>query len=666
MKLNPLIREHMALFRGRIDMQDPFRLADFAAAITTANGHEMQMVLEQMNVEERLRMALELLSKERELSKVQAEIQKQVEEKMSSTQRKMLLQAQLQNIKKELGLEKDDREQLLKTYAERLAGFEESLVPEVNQAIKNEMEKLSSLEKNSPEFNVTRSYLDWLTLLPWDTSSTENFDLAEANRILDEDHYGLEDIKERILEFIAVGKLKGSVHGKILCFVGPPGVGKTSIGKSIARALNRKFYRFSVGGLSDVSEIKGHRRTYVGAMPGKLIQCLKLSGTNNPLVLIDEIDKLGRGHTGDPASALLEVLDPSQNSTFTDHYLDVPVDLSNCLFICTANVMDTIPGPLQDRMEVIRLSGYDLPEKLAISDQYLIPKTMTENGLKDGETPDGLGISTEAVESLIRWYCREAGVRGLERQLGKICRKLALEVVKHNESGGEPPREGGWQVTPETLDKYVGKPLFQSDRLYEDDLPAGVVMGLAWTAMGGSSLYIETSAVATMKEGSGGHLKTTGQMGSVMQESTEIASHYARKKLLEVDPGNSYFDSHHVHIHVPEGSTPKDGPSAGVTLVTSLLSLAMSQPVRNDLAMTGELSLTGKVLPVGGIKEKAIAARRAGVKCLVFPAGNQRDYDELADYLKEGLEVHFANTYDDVFKVALSRKEGKHEEPPYE
>ncbi|CAN0269138.1 unnamed protein product, partial [Ectocarpus sp. 4 AP-2014] len=538
------------------------------------------------------------------------------------------------------------------------------------------------------------------------------------------DHYGLDDIKERILEFIAVGKLRGGVHGRILCFVGPPGVGKTSIGHSIAKALDREFYRFSVGGLRDVAEIKGHRRTYVGSMPGKLIQCLKVTGTNNPVVLIDEIDKLARAHDGDPASALLEVLDPSQNSAFLDNYLDVPVDLSNCLFICTANVLDTIPGPLKDRMEVIRLSGYDLPEKVAISEQYLIPKARKDHGMDKDNRLGHVEIEREAIESLARWYAREAGVRNLSKLVDKIHRKLALEMVLEDQEAtaaavaaasekeevsttssrkggdgeaaglevgeaGSPivqegvvadnaaavvPEEGerervagkeakAWVVTKENLDKYVGKPTFTSDRLYEGaSAPPGVVMGLAWTAMGGSSLYVEAmairpptdaSALLSSSEGgegagsgsgsAGGRLRTTGQLGDVMNESAQIAYSVARECLGKLRPASALFfeKAAEVHMHVPEGATPKDGPSAGVTMVTALLSLATGTSVREDLAMTGELSLTGKVLPVGGIKEKTIAARRAGVQCLVFPQGNKRDFEELPEYLKDGLEASY-------------------------
>ena len=467
------------------------------------------------------------------------------------------------------------------------------------------------------------------------------------------------------------------------------GVGKTSIAKSVAEALGRKFYRFSVGGLSDVSEIKGHRRTYVGAMPGKAIQCLKTSGTMNPLVLIDEIDKLGTGYRGDPAAALLELLDPSQNDSFMDHFMDVPVDMSRVLFMCTANDLGTIPGPLLDRMEVVRLSGYDVPEKVQIAEQYLVPKALKESGLAqeviDQESeesnekeedespadkksvqnsiPESLTIDRTAIDKLVRWYCREAGVRNLNKHIEKISRKLALQVVAEEE-GAELTKDSKrksdtWVVSEDNLDNYVGKPIFTSDRLYDKDpLPHGIVMGLAWTSMGGSALYIETQAIkrGTDDKGKpkgGGGLKVTGQLGEVMNESSQISYTVARARLAEIDPDLNYFDNTDVHMHVPEGATPKDGPSAGITMTTAMLSLALDKPIRNDLAMTGEISLTGKVLPVGGIKEKIMAARRAGITCVILPSQNQRDYDEMPDYLKEGMEVHFAEDYQKVYDVAF-------------
>ncbi|KAL7444774.1 hypothetical protein ACHAXM_009668 [Skeletonema potamos] len=681
------------------DMNDPYRLADFAAALSIGgNTEDLQAVLEEKDPELRLHKSLVLLSKEREVSKLQREISAKVEEKMSEAQRKYFLTEQLKSIKKELGMEKDDKETLIDKYRKKLAEYP-CIPDEINEIIESEMDKISHLEKNSAEFNITRTYLDWLTNIPWGVVTTENFNITSARRVLDRDHYGMDEVKETILQFIAVGKLKGSVQGKILCLAGPPGVGKTSIAESVAAALGRKFYRFSVGGMSDVSEIKGHRRTYVGAMPGKIIQCLKSSGSANPLVLIDEIDKLGRDHRGDPASALLEVLDPSQNHTFRDHFIDAPVDISKCLFMCTANDLGRIPAPLLDRMEVIQLSGYDVPDKLEIAEKYLVPKSMVNSGLmidksetsKDDENvegekkesqdegaeervpsyqlaegvPDTLSIERSALESLVRWYCREAGVRNLQKKIDKITGLLSLQVVAEEEGAQLTDKSSrkseSWKVSSDNLHEYVGKPIFTSDRLYEKDpLPHGIVMGLAWTSMGGSALYIETQGIkrgldSEGKPRGGGKLNTTGQMGDVMKESTQIAYTVARARLAEIDSTNSYFDDTDIHMHVPEGATPKDGPSAGITMVTAMLSLATDKPIKSDLAMTGEVSLTGKVLAVGGIKEKTMAARRAGIKTIILPEDCRRDWEELPEYLKEGLDIHFASDYSSVYDVAFGR-----------
>jgi len=700
---NQLFRENLQFFPMRVDANDPFRLADFAASISSASSPEdLQAVLEEKDAEMRLHKALVLLSREKEVSRLQQEISAKVEEKMSEAQRRYFLTEQLKSIKKELGMERDDKEALIEKYRKQLSEYP-AVPEEIIETIDSELEKLSTLEKNSAEFNVTRSYLDWLVGVPWGVETEENFDIRDARRVLDRDHYGLDDVKDTILQFIAVGKLKGTVQGKILCLSGPPGTGKTSIAKSVADALGRKFYRFSVGGLYDVSEIKGHRRTYVGAMPGKVIQSLKTTGSTNPVILIDEIDKLGTGIRGDPSSALLEVLDPSQNSTFRDYFLDVPVDISRALFICTANELERIPGPLLDRMEIIRLSGYDFPDKVAIAEQYLVPKSMKDNGLmidptevekpskgdgkegekadetekkKDPETtpeptnktplsafkhaenvPESLSLAKDAIESLVRWYAREAGVRNLAKYIDKITRKLALQIVAEDEGAiltdKSARKTDSWEVSSENLSDYVGKPIFTSDRLYDKDpLPNGIIMGLAYTSMGGSALYIETQGIkrgvdADGKTRGGGTLNTTGQLGDVMKESSQIAYTVARARFPE------FFAVNDIHMHVPEGATPKDGPSAGVTMVTSMLSLAMDKPVRNDLAMTGEISLTGKVLAVGGIKEKMMAARRAGIKCVVMPAANQRDFGEIPEYLKEGLEAHFAEDYDTVFEAAF-------------
>uniref|UniRef100_A0A2K5ZST1 Lon protease homolog, mitochondrial n=1 Tax=Mandrillus leucophaeus TaxID=9568 RepID=A0A2K5ZST1_MANLE len=603
--LNPLYRESVLqmMQAGQRVVDNPIYLSDMGAALTGAESHELQDVLEETNIPKRLYKALSLLKKEFELSKLQQRLGREVEEKIKQTHRKYLLQEQLKIIKKELGLEKDDKDAIEEKFRERL---KELVVPKhVMDVVDEELSKLGLLDNHSSEFNVTRNYLDWLTSIPWGKYSNENLDLVRAQAVLEEDHYGMEDVKKRILEFIAVSQLRGSTQGKILCFYGPPGVGKTSIARSIARALNREYFRFSVGGMTDVAEIKGHRRTYVGAMPGKIIQCLKKTKTENPLILIDEVDKIGRGYQGDPSSALLELLDPEQNANFLDHYLDVPVDLSKVLFICTANVTDTIPEPLRDRMEMINVSGYVAQEKLAIAE---------------------------------------------------VLRKSAYKIVSGEAESVE--------VTPENLQDFVGKPVFTVERMY-DVTPPGVVMGLAWTAMGGSTLFVETSLRRPQdKDAKGdkdGSLEVTGQLGEVMKESARIAYTFARAFLMQHDPANNYLVTSHIHLHVPEGATPKDGPSAGCTIVTALLSLAMGRPVRQNLAMTGEVSLTGKILPVGGIKEKTIAAKRAGVRCIVLPAENKKDFYDLAAFITEGLEVHFVEHYREIFDIAFPDEQAEAE-----
>ncbi|XP_854391.4 lon protease homolog, mitochondrial [Canis lupus familiaris] len=642
--LNPLYRESVLqmMQAGQRVVDNPIYLSDMGAALTGAESHELQDVLEETNIPKRLYKALSLLKKEFELSKLQQRLGREVEEKIKQTHRKYLLQEQLKIIKKELGLEKDDKDAIEEKFRERL---KELVVPKhVMDVVDEELSKLGLLDNHSSEFNVTRNYLDWLTSIPWGKYSNENLDLARAQAVLEEDHYGMEDVKKRILEFIAVSQLRGSTQGKILCFYGPPGVGKTSIARSIARALNREYFRFSVGGMTDVAEIKGHRRTYVGAMPGKIIQCLKKTKTENPLILIDEVDKIGRGYQGDPSSALLELLDPEQNANFLDHYLDVPVDLSKVLFICTANVTETIPEPLRDRMEMINVSGYVAQEKLAIAERYLVPQARALCGLDESKAK----LSSDVLTLLIKQYCRESGVRNLQKQVEKVLRKSAYKIVS-----GEADLV---EVTPENLQDFVGKPVFTVERMY-DVTPPGVVMGLAWTAMGGSTLFVETSPRRPRdKDSKGdkdGSLEVTGQLGDVMKESARIAYTFARAFLMQHDPTNDYLVTSHIHLHVPEGATPKDGPSAGCTIVTALLSLAMDRPVRPNLAMTGEVSLTGKILPVGGIKEKTIAAKRAGVTCIVLPAENKKDFYDLAAFITEGLEVHFVEHYREIFSIAF-------------
>ncbi|XP_035895826.1 lon protease homolog, mitochondrial isoform X2 [Anopheles stephensi] len=647
--MNPLYRESLQqmLHQNQRVVDNPVYLCDLGASLSAAEPAELQEILEEMDIPKRLMLSLSLLKKELELSKLQAKIGREVEEKVKQQHRKYILQEQLKVIKKELGIEKDDKDAIGEKYRERI---KEKVVPKaVADVIEEELTKLNFLESHSSEFNVTRNYLDWLTTLPWGVMSEENLDIDQASKILDEDHYGMDDIKKRILEFIAVSQLKGTTQGKILCFHGPPGVGKTSIARSIAKALNREYFRFSVGGMTDVAEIKGHRRTYVGAMPGKLIQCLKKTKTENPLVLIDEVDKIGRGYQGDPSSALLELLDPEQNVNFLDHYLDVPVDLSKVLFICTANVIDTIPEPLRDRMEMIDMSGYVAEEKMAIAKQYLIPQAKRDSGVEDKH----ITITDDALNALIKSYCRESGVRNLQKQIEKIVRKVAFKVVRKEADFTE--------VSSGNLSDLLGKPIFTHDRMY-DTTPPGVVMGLAWTAMGGSALYIETakrklleaSDAGDAKHSPGdGSLELTGHLGDVMKESARISLTVARNFIKQTDANNNFLESSHIHLHVPEGATPKDGPSAGVTIVTALLSLAKSQPIRQNVAMTGEVSLMGKVLPVGGIKEKTIAAKRSGVNCIILPEENKKDFTDLPKFITEGLEVHFASTYADVYRIVF-------------
>jgi ATP-dependent Lon protease len=649
LKLNPLFKEELQIFLGHSDFTEPGRLADFAVALTTATRDELQEVLESFEIEKRIDKALILLKKELDISKLQSSINQRIEATISKTQREFFLKEQLKAIKKELGLEKEDKALELEKFEQRIS---ERTIPEpVLKVIREEMDKLGSLEVQSAEYGVCRNYIDWLTIVPWGIYSAESHDMKKAEKTLEEDHYGLKDIKERILEFIGVGKLTGGVKGSIICLVGPPGVGKTSIGKSIARALNRKFFRFSVGGMRDEAEIKGHRRTYIGAMPGKLIQALKTCQTMNPVIMLDEVDKMGASYQGDPASALLEVLDPEQNKDFLDHYLDVPCDLSNVLFIVTANVLDTIPEPLKDRMEILRLAGYIQAEKVAIAVKYLIPRNRKNMGLKAAD----VAFTKGAIAQIINGYAREAGVRTLENNIKKILRKIAVRLARASEAKKKIEKV---VISEENLAAYLGKPIFITDRYYEEN-PVGVATGLAWTSMGGATLYIEAVRYPAEKT----EMKLTGQAGDVMKESAQIAWTYVQSAVHRYAGETPFFEKSQVHIHIPEGATPKDGPSAGITMATALLSLLLERPIRSDLGMTGELTLTGRVLPIGGVREKLIAARRSKVNTLVFPKENFRDYDELPAFLKKGVEVHFVEWYDEVFKIAFPKEKLHHEKP---
>ncbi len=671
LRLGSFYKEQLELLLESVDVNNPYHLADLGACLTTAEPGALQEVLEQPDIVERLRLTLALLKKDLETTKVSRHINRQIDESITKSQRKFLLNEHLKHIKRELGLEKDEKEALISKFKSRI---EKKTLPEqVGKVINDELDKLSTLEPSSSEYTVSRNYLEWLTEMPWGEYSNDSLDIDKAQAVLDEAHYGLKDVKNRILEFIAVSALRGNVQGKILLLSGPPGVGKTSIGKSVAKALNREFYRFSVGGMGDVAEIKGHRRTYIGAMPGKFVQALKTCKTANPVIMIDEIDKMGRNWTGDPSSALLEALDPEQNTSFVDHYLDLPVDLSKVLFLCTANVLDTIPGPLFDRMQSIPLSGYILEEKVAIASKYLVPQTCTENGL-DGKN---VTISEDALTSLARDYCREAGVRNLKQHIEKIYRKVALEIARkmkpgetQEDSGDKTKKEKSEEesadakqadevkyneiiVNSENMEKYVGKKVFTKDRLY-DQTPPGISTGLAWTAMGGATLYIEAIRVSDASPTPS--IKVTGQLGDVMKESADIAYSYAQNYLKRLGVESSYFDKAAIHMHVPEGATPKDGPSAGCTMVSALLSLALNKSLVDNVAMTGEVTLTGMVLPVGGIREKAIAAKRAGVKNMVLPEANRKDWDDLPEHVSEGLTPHFVEHFDDVFAVAFGEK----------
>lgn len=630
--LNPLYGEELKVFLGRSNPNEPSLLADFAASLTSASREQLQDVLETLPLLPRLEKVLALLKREVQIASTQMEIRQHVESEMQGRQRQVFLKEQLKYIQRELGITKDDRTAEAEAFRARLEGKQ---VPvKVQSRLEDEFHKLSLLETGSPEFGVTRNYLDWLTDLPWGIHSKDSTDLDAATAILDDTHDGLGDIKDRILEFLGVGIMKGEVAGSILLFVGPPGVGKTSLGRSIAEAMGRSFYRFSVGGMRDEAEIKGHRRTYIGAMPGKLIRALREAGSQNPVIMLDEVDKIGASFQGDPASALLEVLDPEQNQSFHDHYLDVDVDLSRVLFVCTANQLDTIPPALLDRMEIIRLSGYLAEEKLAIARNHLLPRQLERAGLAKSK----LSIHKAALTRIIDGYARDAGVRRLDKALGSIVRKVVMQLLR----GEKAPIK----VTAKDVDSYLGLPLHPPEARQHG---VGIVTGLAWTAQGGASLPVE----ATRIHGNGRGLKLTGQLGDVMRESAEIAWDYVQAQAESLGIAPDFFANAYVHVHVPAGATPKDGPSAGITIATALISLARGEPPRRHLAMTGELTLTGQVYPVGGIREKLVAARRQGVKQVIVPDANRRDVADVPSHIKKGLEIHFVRTCEDVIEVAF-------------
>lgn len=643
--LNPLYSEELRHYIANFNPNQPSLLADFSAALTTAKGERLQEILDTLPLQSRMQKVLALLGKEREVAELRGKITEQVNEKVSAQQREFFLREQMKVIQKELGISKDDRTSDAERFRARLEGL--AMSDAVSSRIEDELQKLSVLEPGSPEYGVTRNYLDWATQLPWGVTSQDKLDLKHAKAVLNEEHDGLEDVKERILEFLAVGSFKGEIDGSILLLLGPPGVGKTSIGKSVATALGRRFYRLSLGGMRDEAEIKGHRRTYVGAMPGKFVQALKEVKVANPVIMLDEIDKIGASFRGDPASALLEALDPEQNSEFLDHYLDLRVDLSQVLFVCTANQLDTIPAPLLDRMETLRLAGYVAEEKLAIARNHLWPKQLVRHGLSG----DQLKINDAALKYVIAFYCREAGVRHLEQQLARIMRKAIVGFIgrgnaTRRRSGRVRPGVHRRRVGKKDIEALLGKPLFQAEKPQRG---IGVATGLAWTAMGGATLPVESSRIHTLNRG----FKLTGRLGDVMRESADIAYSFVVAHLRDYGGDADFFDTSMVHLHVPEGATPKDGPSAGITIATALVSLARRQRIRRPLAMSGELTLTGQVLAVGGIREKVIAARRAGIMELILPQANRRDFEALQDYLREGIDAHFARTYRDVFETVF-------------
>ncbi len=692
--LNHLYSDEIKQFTLKFSPNRPAELADGAASITTASGRDLQEVLDTMDISARLKKCTELLLKELEIAKLQNDIRNTVDEKIQKRQRRYYLKEQLKIIQQELGTgEDEDMGVLNKSLLDFLMKLEQrclklKMPSEVQEKYEDELNKLKLINPSSPEYEVVCTYLDWITRIPWGITQKENLNLRHARKVLNEDHDAIDEVKDRIIEFIALGQQKGSTNGSILLLVGPPGVGKTSVGKSIARALNRPFFRFSVGGLRDESEIKGHRRTYIGAMPGKLVQALKQSKCMNPVIMLDEIDKISNSNMGNPSAALLEALDPEQNNSFMDHYIDLNVDLSKCLFICTANSIDTIPSALLDRMDKISLDGYLAQEKLSIAKHHLLPRLLKEANL----TKDDIKIPDATIKVIIEDYAREAGVRHLEKLLAKIIRKVVVKLLdqkpenttgrskKKAQSENTAELSKGQQllqsaqdqldgqdapkekicitVTKDDLKEYLKSPLFRQD----DHLQGvGVATGLAWTSMGGATIPVE----AILINEAGAKLKITGSLGDVMKESAEIAYSFAASRLGYYMPKRKkYFDKANIHLHVPEGATPKDGPSAGITMTTALLSLAMNKAPVKGFAMTGELTLTGKVLAIGGIREKSMAAKRLGIKKLICPKQNENDVKDLPDFVKDKLEYHFVETYDDVARIlfpsVFSQKDKDH------
>jgi len=621
------------------NIENPGKLADLVASNLGLKAEQAQEIIEITDPALRLKRISELLNREVELLLVQQKIQSDAKGEIDKTQREYFLREQLKAIQKELG-EIDERTEEIRESTKKI---EEAKMPEkVGKEAMKQLKRLEKMHPDSAEAGTIRTYIDWLVELPWAKSTKDKLDLKAAKKVLDEDHYNLERVKERILEYLGVRKLKEKMKGPILCFVGPPGVGKTSLGKSIARALGREFFRMSLGGMRDEAEIRGHRRTYVGALPGRIIQGIKTSGKNNPVFMLDEVDKIGMDFRGDPASALLEVLDPEQNHAFTDHYLGVPFDLSKAMFITTANLIDPIPSPLRDRMEVITLSGYTAEEKLGIAKNFLIPKQLNEHGITDKD----IKINDSAILQIITHYTREAGVRNLEREIANLCRKVARRIAE-----GKVKR---YHISANNISKYLGVPKFLPEEEIEKD-EVGVATGLAWTEAGGDIIYIE----ATIMKGKG-NITLTGHLGDVMKESAHAALSYIRSRSKTLSISNDLFSKNDIHIHVPAGATPKDGPSAGITIATAIASAFTNRPVNKSIAMTGEVTLRGRVLPIGGLKEKALAAKRMGIRRIIIPKRNKKDLEDIPKYIKKDMGFILAETMDDVLRNALKKNSTKH------
>ena len=633
---NPLFSEEMRL--NMVNIDHPGKIADFITSILNIEKDEQQRILETLNVRKRMENVLVFIKKEQELLRIQKRIQTDLNEKIENNQRKYFLREELKSIKEELGEFTDAKSSDYQKFADKIASF--NFTGEIKETVERELEKFQLMDPESSEYIVSRNYLETITLLPWNSENNEYYSIDKAKKILDADHYGLDDVKKRLLEFLAVRKVRGDNKGAIILLVGPPGVGKTSIGKAVAKSMNKPFFRFSVGGLRDEAEIKGHRRTYVGALPGKIIQGLKITKSNSPVFLIDEIDKMGESHQGDPASALLEVLDPEQNVSFRDQYLDLPFDISNVLFILTANTLDSVPEPLLDRAEIISLSGYIDQEKIEIAKNYLIPKSIIKNGLKKSQVK----FDKKALDLIVTSYARESGVRNLEKCIDKINRKYCTELLTRSELENNPEiLQEKITITPAEVLKYLSKPIFNEDEILAAD-KIGTAIGLAWTSMGGDTLLIESIAY----EGKGGFV-LTGKLGDVMKESANIAMSWVKKYAIKNGlKKKDWFEKNTIHLHFPEGATPKDGPSAGITIVTSLISLLRGKTIKKHFAMTGELSLTGKVLPIGGLREKTVAAKRNKITDIIIPKANERDLEEIPDLVKKGLKFHPVSDIEEV------------------